>query len=126
MGSNPTLSASSPKAVYSLANLFAVKPRSRSHFPIRILDSRLDIAASYSPKCPVSLRTSVLRHSIRFSKCDRLELLKSFPGKRFGQFSRMGDDDYVADVDSHTEKNAPVFCVVYCKFMNAGLELRAS
>jgi hypothetical protein len=38
---------------------------------------------------PVSLRTSVLRHSIRFSKCDRLELLKSFPGKRFGQFSRM-------------------------------------
>ena len=34
---------------------------------------------------PVFLRTSVLRHSIRFSKCDRLELLKSFPGKRFGR-----------------------------------------
>src|SRR5258705_1636828 len=34
--SNPTLSASSPEAVYSLVNLFAIKPRSRSHFQFEL------------------------------------------------------------------------------------------
>jgi hypothetical protein len=38
----------------------------------------------------------------------------------------MGLDDHVADIDAHTESNAPVFHVADCKFMNAGLELHGS
>jgi hypothetical protein len=38
----------------------------------------------------------------------------------------MGLDDYVADIDAHTESNAPVFRITDCKFMNAGLELHRS
>ncbi|MFK4696992.1 hypothetical protein ABIF42_002586 [Bradyrhizobium diazoefficiens] len=32
-------------------------------------------------------------------------------------------NNYVADIDAHTESNAPVFHITDCKFMNAGLEL---
>ena len=38
----------------------------------------------------------------------------------------MGLDDYVADVDAHTENNAPVFRITGCKFLDAGLELHGS
>jgi hypothetical protein len=38
----------------------------------------------------------------------------------------MGLDDYVADIDAHTESNAAVFRITDCKFMNAGLELDRS
>ena len=32
-------------------------------------------------------------------------------------------DNYVADIDAHTENNAPVFRLIACKFVNTGLEL---
>ena len=32
-------------------------------------------------------------------------------------------DDYVADIDAHTESNAPIFRMVDCKVVDAGLEL---
>jgi hypothetical protein len=32
-------------------------------------------------------------------------------------------DDYVADIDAHTESNAPVFRIIHRKFMDAVLEL---
>src|SRR5258705_6681395 len=35
-------------------------------------------------------------------------------------------DDYVADVDAHTERNAPVFRIIHCKFMDTILELHRS
>ena len=35
-------------------------------------------------------------------------------------------DDYVADVDAHTERNAPVFSIIHCKFMDTVLELHRS
>ena len=35
-------------------------------------------------------------------------------------------DNYVADIDAHTESNTPVFRVTDCKFMNARLELHSS
>ena len=38
----------------------------------------------------------------------------------------MGLDDYVADIDAHTESNAPVFRITNCKFLDAGLELHSS
>jgi hypothetical protein len=38
----------------------------------------------------------------------------------------MGLDDYVADIDAHTESNAPVFNLTDCKFLGAGLELQSS
>jgi hypothetical protein len=37
-----------------------------------------------------------------------------------------GLDNYIADIDSHPERNAPVFHVTDCKFMNAGLGLDSS
>ena len=33
-------------------------------------------------------------------------------------------DNHVADIDAHTEKDAPVFCVVTGKFVDAVLELQ--
>ena len=38
----------------------------------------------------------------------------------------VGLDNYVADIDAHTECNAPVFHVTDCKLVNAGLELHRS
>ena len=38
----------------------------------------------------------------------------------------MGLDNYVADIDAHTESNAPVFRLTDCKFLDAGLELHSS
>jgi hypothetical protein len=38
----------------------------------------------------------------------------------------MGLDDYVADIDAHTESNAPVFRITDCKFMDTVLELHRS
>src|SRR6266487_4993107 len=38
----------------------------------------------------------------------------------------MSLDDYVADIDAHTESNAPVFQLTDCKFLDAGLELHSS
>src|SRR5205814_7194636 len=35
-------------------------------------------------------------------------------------------DDYVADIDTHTESNASVFQLTDCKFLDAGLELYSS
>jgi hypothetical protein len=35
-------------------------------------------------------------------------------------------DNYVADIDSYAERNAIVFGLIDCKFMNAGLELYRS
>src|SRR5215468_356250 len=35
-------------------------------------------------------------------------------------------DDYIADIDAHTESNASVFHIADCKFMNAALELHRS
>jgi hypothetical protein len=35
-------------------------------------------------------------------------------------------DDYVADIDAHTESNAPVFRIADCKVVDAGLELHGS
>src|SRR6202007_2101308 len=35
-------------------------------------------------------------------------------------------DDHVADVDAHTERNAPVFRIIHCKFMDTVLELHRS
>ena len=35
-------------------------------------------------------------------------------------------DDYVADIDAHTESNAPVFRITDCKFLDTGLELQCS
>jgi hypothetical protein len=33
---------------------------------------------------------------------------------------------YVANIDAHTESNAPVFHIASCKLMNAALELNSS
>jgi hypothetical protein len=38
----------------------------------------------------------------------------------------VGLDDYVADIDAHTECNAPLFHLTDSKFFNAGLELHSS
>ena len=38
----------------------------------------------------------------------------------------MGFDDDVADIEPHTEENAPVFRIADCKFLDAGLELHGS
>jgi hypothetical protein len=38
----------------------------------------------------------------------------------------MGLDDYIADIDAHTESNAPVFQIADCKVVDAGLELHSS
>lgn len=35
-------------------------------------------------------------------------------------------DDHVADIDAHTESNAPVFDLADCKLPGAGLELQSS
>jgi hypothetical protein len=34
-------------------------------------------------------------------------------------------DNYVADIDPHTESNAPIFHIVYRKVVDAGLELHS-
>src|SRR6185312_2293196 len=38
----------------------------------------------------------------------------------------MGLDDYVADIDAHTESNAPVLCIAGSKVVDAALELHSS
>jgi len=38
----------------------------------------------------------------------------------------MGFDHYVADIDTHTEEDAPVFRIAECKLTNAGLKVHAS
>jgi hypothetical protein len=38
----------------------------------------------------------------------------------------VGLDDYVADIDAHTECNAPPFHFIDSKFLYAGLELHSS
>jgi hypothetical protein len=35
-------------------------------------------------------------------------------------------DNYVADIDAHTEGNLPVCDIVKCKFLDTGLELHSS